>query len=217
MEIEQYTVIQNRLLEHYHSLGFTNEEFMFLIHVISFQQLGNKFPSMERLGKRMGCATKEVIPLIESLMNKGGLAIQSETEAGGRQGDRYSLAPLFDKLAQYEQQSQTPKTETNGDVTDVREILTVLETEFGRQLSPMEYELVSSWIVKEGFLPDTIKAAIKEAVLNGVSNLRYIERILFNWRKNNRKTTSHEPIAKATPENKPDFPIHKVLNNDNKK
>ena len=56
------------------------------------------------------------------------------------------------------------------------------EREFGRTLSPIEYELISGWLDNE-FTEEIILCALKEAVFNGVSNLRYIDKILYEWKK----------------------------------
>ena len=37
---------------------------------------------------------------------------------------------------------------------------------------------------------DLILAALKEAVYNGATNIRYIDTILYEWNKNNLKTKS---------------------------
>ena len=46
----------------------------------------------------------------------------------------------------------------------------------------MEYEIIGAYI-DEGFREDLILAALKEAVYNGVTNLRYIDKILYEWQK----------------------------------
>ena len=61
-------------------------------------------------------------------------------------------------------------------------IYEVIEKEFGRTLSPIEYEIIKAWTESE-FSDDLIKEAVKEAVFNGVSNLKYIDKILFEWGK----------------------------------
>ena len=66
-------------------------------------------------------------------------------------------------------------------------IFTDIEREFGRTLSPMEYEIVRAWI-ENNFTEELIRCALEEAVLNGVSNLRYIDKILFEWSKKGIKT-----------------------------
>ena len=57
-----------------------------------------------------------------------------------------------------------------------------IEKEFGRTLSPTEYEIIKAWL-DNNISEDIIKEALKEAVFNGVSNLRYIDKILYEWKK----------------------------------
>ena len=63
----------------------------------------------------------------------------------------------------------------------------MFEQEFGRTLSPMEYEIINGWI-NDNFSEELIIEALKEATFNGVSSLRYIDRILLEWKKKNIKT-----------------------------
>ena len=63
------------------------------------------------------------------------------------------------------------------------------EKEFGRTLSPMEYEIINSW-KEQKISNELILAALKEAVFNGVSNLRYIDKILYEWNKKGIKKES---------------------------
>jgi DNA replication protein len=63
----------------------------------------------------------------------------------------------------------------------------MLEKEIGKQLSPIEIEIVKAW--KEvNYSDEIIKEAIKEAVMNGVTTLRYIDKILSSWAKKGIKT-----------------------------
>ena len=42
--------------------------------------------------------------------------------------------------------------------------------------------MINGWLEK-GISEDTIKKALKEAVLNGVRNFKYIDKILYTWSK----------------------------------
>ena len=53
----------------------------------------------------------------------------------------------------------------------------------------MEYEFINAWI-ESGMSEELIKEALKEATLNGVSNLRYIDKIIYEWTKKGYKTVS---------------------------
>ena len=55
------------------------------------------------------------------------------------------------------------------------DIYTIFEKEFGRTLSSMDYEIINAWI-DNGFSEELVIAALKEAVYNGVPNLRYIDK-----------------------------------------
>ena len=61
------------------------------------------------------------------------------------------------------------------------------EKEFGRPLSPMELEIINGWL-NDNIPLELIMGALKEATFNGVSNFRYIDKILFEWRKKGYKT-----------------------------
>ena len=61
-------------------------------------------------------------------------------------------------------------------------IYSVFEKEFGRTLSPIEFELINGWI-ECNYKEEIILAALKEAIFSGACNFRYIDRILFEWNK----------------------------------
>jgi DNA replication protein len=79
---------------------------------------------------------------------------------------------------------------TNNDNSSVYEMI---EKEFGRTLSPMEYEIIKEWL-NNNISEELIKEALKEATYSGVSNLRYIDKILYEWGKLGIKTK--EDISK---------------------
>ena len=58
-----------------------------------------------------------------------------------------------------------------------------IESEFGRPLSPTEYEYISKWEDN-----DLTRYAVKQAVLNNAPRLKYIQAILNNYRAKNIKT-----------------------------
>ena len=62
------------------------------------------------------------------------------------------------------------------------DIFEFIEKEFGRTLSPIEFEIIKAWLDND-MSEELIKEAIKEATFNGVSNLRYIDKILYEWGK----------------------------------
>ena len=51
----------------------------------------------------------------------------------------------------------------------------------------MEYEIIKGWI-NSNMNNELIIEALKEAVYNGATGLRYIEKILYEWKRKNIKT-----------------------------
>ncbi len=63
-----------------------------------------------------------------------------------------------------------------------------IEKEFGRTLSPMEYEVINGWLDK--YDETLIHEALKEAVFSNAKSLRYITRILEAWTEKGYKTSN---------------------------
>ncbi|MEX5397192.1 DnaD domain protein [Streptococcus sp. ZJ93] len=69
-----------------------------------------------------------------------------------------------------------------------KELIRKIEESFGRLLSPMEIEEIQKWVSDDGYKPDVILEALKEAVFKAKPNLRYIQGILRNWKNDNLTT-----------------------------
>lgn len=77
---------------------------------------------------------------------------------------------------------------------DTETIFSKFENEFGRVLSSMEYEIINAWINSQKS-EELIIEALKEAIMNGVTNLRYIDKILYEWEKKGYK--NKEDVEKS--------------------
>ena len=65
---------------------------------------------------------------------------------------------------------------------DKKNLFAKFQAEYGRSLSGMDFECINGWL-DSGFSEELIIGAVKEASYNGVSSLRYIDTILFEWKK----------------------------------
>ena len=79
---------------------------------------------------------------------------------------------------------------------DSTNIFSMIEQEFGRTLSPIEYEIVKAWLETNKSV-ELISLALKESVMNGARNLRYMDTILYNWDKEGVKTKADVENRKA--------------------
>ena len=98
---------------------------------------------------------------------------------------------------------------------DVNNIYSIFEKELKRTLAPLEYELINGWL-ESNYKKEIIIAALKEAVINGVNNLRYIDRILIEWDKKGIDTL--EKVEKSNKKfkknSKVEIPEYDWLNNE---
>ena len=115
---------------------------------------------------------------IDSLSNKDILKIELKKINNIRQ-EFININSLYNKLSYFVVNEET-KEETN--------IYDIFEKEFGRTLSPMEYEIINGWL-NDGMNEEIVVQALKEATYNGVSNLRYIDKILYEWKNKGLTTT----------------------------
>jgi len=121
---------------------------------------------------------EEILSAFTSLTSKG--LINTEIKKDGEKViEEISLDGIYKLAAVNINKKVNKKKEKN--------IFELFESEFGRTLSPMEYEFINAWI-SSGMKEDIIKEALKEATYNGVSNLRYIDKIIYEWNKRGYKT-----------------------------
>ncbi len=173
---EGSVVFPKLLLTRYKKLKLTELETIFLIYLTT----NNEFDP-ERIAKDLDMEVFKVLELISSLTKKD--IIKLESVSNNKKIEEYfSLDELYNKLALLFIEDKEDK---EIDVT----IYDKFEKEFGRTLSPKEYEIIGAWL-DDGFLEETIDLALKEAIFNGVTNLRYIDKILFEWKKKGIKTKS---------------------------
>lgn len=173
---ESNIVFPKLLLTQYKNLNMTELD---LIYIIYFMNLRDTEFNPNQIGKDLNFSLPEVMSEFDKLSSSGLIKLDVKKVSNVRV-EMISLDPLYDKLLYLvinEEQTEQP--------TD---IFTIFETEFGRTLAPMEYEIINSWM-ESGYEKDLIISALKEAVYNGVFKLNYIDKILYEWGKKGIKTT----------------------------
>ena len=159
----------------YQELNMTLEELHFIIYLMNTKDLAF---NPKKFSSELGTSMPEVLELVNNLVNKDLLSLDLRKE-GNIRNEYLNLDKLYNKLSFLVINEEKKESSTN--------LFDVFEKEFGRTLSPIEYELINGWLDNE-FSEELVKAALKEAVYNGVSNLRYIDKILYEWKKKGIKT-----------------------------
>ena len=175
-------VIPMYLLKNYKELKLELEEFVFLMYLYN---RGERFPFDPNLFAESLCMDlTEVMDLTSSLTDKGFVTVEVLKNEKGFMEEVVILDNFYNKLKLFmiDEINQNEKKEIENS-----SIYEVIEKEFGRTLSSMEYEIIRAWL-ENNFSEELIREAVKEAVMNGVSNLKYIDKILYEWGKKGIKT-----------------------------
>jgi len=178
MVVNNHLIIPNYFIKYYKKFDLENNELLMLIYLLNCNEkliLDNK-----KISKDLYLEENEVLNIISSLIEKNYISIEMSKNNGIIE-EYISLDLFYEKINSC--LIENDKKDNSSD------IYSKFEKEFGRTLSPVEYETISKWI--ESNIPlELIEAALKEAILSGVNSIRYIDKILFEWNKKGYKTSS---------------------------
>ena len=184
---EGSVTIPSLLFSEYRSLKLNEYDLAVIMNILDYAQKGNYFPTPEELASRMTISVNECTDLLRKLIQRGYIEIIDENSPEGIGYEQYSVEPLWEKLIEQFLLKQQNEKELSRK-TEEMDLYTIFEKEFGRPLSPFECETLAMWVDDDKHSPLLIKAALREAVMSGKINFRYIDRILFEWKKNGIKT-----------------------------
>ncbi|WP_054753117.1 DnaD domain-containing protein [Piscibacillus salipiscarius] len=173
--------IPTLLVKDYGALGLSETDLMVILHILRLQKEHELLPSFDQISNHMSINSNDVSNVLKNLKNKGLLAIDQFEDENQIVHEWYSITPLIEKLYEVQQEVNQSKNEEG-------KLFSLFEQEFGRALSPIEIETISYWLDDDRFKPALIKAALREAVLMGKLNFRYIDRILNEWKKKGIKS-----------------------------
>ncbi len=172
-------VVPMYFIKHFKDLKLELDEFLFLMYLYN---IGNEFPfNPQKFSNSLNIDLASVMNYISNLSDKKYIRVEVKKNDKGLMEEVVILDDFFDKLSliTVEEVNNTPKSNDSN-------IFEVIEKEFGRTLSPIEFEIIKAWLESD-YSEELIKEAVKEATFNGVSNLRYIDKILFEWGKSGIK------------------------------
>lgn len=173
-------VIPLYLFKKYKDLKLSVEEFLFMMYLYN---KGNMISfDIKKMSDDLGFSTNEVLEKVSSLSDKGLVEVKVVKNDKNVTEEIISLDLFYNKLSVLMMEdANLKKNSLDSSVFDF------IQKEFSRTLGPVEIEIIKAWI-SDGNSDDVIKEAVKEAVFNGVYNLRYIDKILFEWGKKGIKT-----------------------------
>lgn len=156
------------------SLNF--EDFLLLTYFWNYKE--ENFNVLQ-ISKVLKLTENEILTSFTTLINKKLIQIDTLKDGNGKHIEVINLEYFYQEVILLFQERQKEE--------EKQDVYSIFESEFGRPISSIEYEIIHAWIEK-GFTEELILGALKEAVYNGVNNLRYIDKILYEWQRKGYKT-----------------------------
>ena len=172
-------VLPSELLLNYNRLFSSSDDFLVwqFFYLQNTTALGELSPS--QIAEKIGKNVTEVNQAISRLTEKGLLQYRT-IELNGE------IEVIFDATLALECLDQLLEKQAPNQVqsapNDLKSLVDTFQQELGRLLSPFEIEDLEKCLKEDGTSADLIKQALREAVLNGKPNWKYIQAILRNWR-----------------------------------
>ena len=173
-------VIPLYILKNFRKLDLEMDEFVFLMYLYNKE---NKLEfNPDKIGKELNMDIMEVMGYISLLGDKGYLTLDVLKSGDGVIEEVINLNPFYEKLNTILINMvalDEPKKE--------EDIFPFIEKQIGRPLNSLEISAVNGWLDNKVTI-ELIKKAFSIASDFGVSSIKYIDKLIFDWTKNGIKT-----------------------------
>ena len=188
-------VLPSALLLHFKELFPSSDDFLVWQFFYLQNTTGLDEMSPSQIAERIGKEISDVNQSISNLTERGLLQYRT-IELNGE------IELLFDASLALERLDDLlgAPTSSSDQLTPQNQLKDLVETfqqELGRLLTPFEIEDLTKTLKEDGTSADLIKEALREAVLNGKANWKYIQAILRNWRHEGIKSVAQIEAKRA--------------------
>ena len=160
-------------------LDISHDEFMLLMYLYNEGEL--ILFDLNKINDDLGVKVNDLMNMIGILNSKGLIELKVVTNDKNVMEEYISLDNFYNKISLLLMEKPEDNKEDNSNV------FSMIEQEFGKTLSPIEYEIIKAWLEGNKSV-ELIQCALKESVMNGVRNLRYMDKILYEWEKKGIRT-----------------------------
>ena len=188
-------VLPSTLLLHFKELFPSSDDFLVWQFFYLQNTTGLEEMSPSQIADRIGKEISDVNQSISNLTERGLLQYRT-IELNGEIELLFDASLALERLddllgvAHSSSDQLTPQNQ-------LKDLVETFQQELGRLLTPFEIEDLTKTLKEDGTSADLIKEALREAVLNGKSNWKYIQAILRNWRHEGIKSVAQIEAKRA--------------------
>ncbi|WP_175880975.1 DnaD domain-containing protein [Streptococcus thalassemiae] len=188
-------VLPSTLLLHFKELFPSSDDFLVWQFFYLQNTTGLEEMSPSQIAERIGKEISDVNQSISNLTERGLLQYRT-IELNGEIEllfDASLTLERLDDLLGVTHSSSDQLTPQN----QLKDLVETFQQELGRLLTPFEIEDLTKTLKEDETSADLIKEALREAVLNGKANWKYIQAILRNWRHEGIKSVAQIEAKRA--------------------
>ena len=188
-------VLPSALLLHFKELFPSSDDFLVWQFFYLQNTTGLEEMSPSQIADRIGKEISDVNQAISNLTERGLLQYRT-IELNGEIELLFDASLALERLddllgvAHSNSDQLTPQNQ-------LKDLVEIFQQELGRLLTPFEIEDLTKTLKEDGTSADLIKEALREAVLNGKANWKYIQAILRNWRHEGIKSVAQIETKRA--------------------
>ena len=188
-------VLPSALLLHFKELFPSSDDFLVWQFFYLQNTTGLEEMSPSQIAERIGKEISDVNQSISNLTERGLLQYRT-IELNGEIELLFDASLALERLddllgvAHSSSDQLTPQNQ-------LKDLVETFQQELGRLLTPFEIEDLTKTLKEDGASADLIKEALREAVLNGKQNWKYIQAILRNWRHEGIKSVAQIEAKRA--------------------
>lgn len=178
------------ILNNYKAIGLSEVEAVVIIELNKQMGLGNTFLNPTKISKNITLPKEELLTILDGLIQKKYLSIHMRKTKAGKETEVFLLDEtiqriflVYQKAIQEEIMNQPKQHRTSAE-----EIVDLIETQFQKQLTPLEIEIIQKWLDEDHFELLDIKSALLDAVKANKFSLSYVDGILIKRRAKSKKT-----------------------------
>lgn len=174
------------IIDKYSFLGLDEVEVIILVKLHKLLSTGNKF-SIDYISKNMTVSETIIRDKLVTLINNQFITLKLVDKS-----EIYSLDDTFKRLAELLEKEEVDdiKNEIN---EDIKKIVSLLEKEFNKMLTPLELEIVYKWINDDKFSYDKIYEAVLETLKYKKNSIQYVD-VLLNKKETPVKSSSNDGL-----------------------
>lgn len=179
--LEKYEILSYQLnpnvVKGLNGLNISMQEFLLLLYFLN----NNCALDMEDINNKVSLSNDEIINAYSSLQDKNLIEIKME-KVDGKYTEIISLDNFYNKLILKEK-----------DKSQTGDIYSKFESEFGKPLSPIEYDTINKWL-ENSISEEVILDALRDAVLAGAPRLNYIDKIIYDRTKKGEEKEEYKEL-----------------------